>query len=323
MNKHFGRFIISLDFEMLWGVRDKRTIASYGENIKNEHVIIPKILELFTKYEIHATWATVGFLFCRDKLEIEGMCPYKLPTYEDKNLNPYNYIHKIGSGVSVDPHHFCGELISTIINTKNQELATHTFSHYYCLEKGQTILQFESDIESVFLVANKYKIKITSIVFPRNQYNQDNLNVCYKHGIKVYRGNQVHWAYNPHCGRTNTFGKRLFRLIDAYVNLSGHNAYVTPVASPNTIINAQASRFLRPFSSRLRFLELAKLKRITNSMEYAAKTGRVYHLWWHPHNFGKNMQENLDLLEKILTHYKLLSNKYGFLSCNMAELYER
>src|SRR5450631_2733915 len=28
-----GAFVISLDFELMWGVRDKRTIADYGRNI--------------------------------------------------------------------------------------------------------------------------------------------------------------------------------------------------------------------------------------------------------------------------------------------------
>ena len=29
----YGALVISLDFELLWGVRDKRTIADYGPNI--------------------------------------------------------------------------------------------------------------------------------------------------------------------------------------------------------------------------------------------------------------------------------------------------
>jgi hypothetical protein len=28
-----GAFVISLDFELFWGVRDKRTISGYGPNI--------------------------------------------------------------------------------------------------------------------------------------------------------------------------------------------------------------------------------------------------------------------------------------------------
>ena len=65
MNK--GIFTISLDFELFWGVRDHRTLEDYGENVRNVHKIVPGLLALFDKYDIHCTWATVGFLFFADK----------------------------------------------------------------------------------------------------------------------------------------------------------------------------------------------------------------------------------------------------------------
>jgi peptidoglycan/xylan/chitin deacetylase (PgdA/CDA1 family) len=58
-----GLFVLSLDFELLWGVRDKRMIESYGENIRGVRQVIPGLLRLFSQYGIHATFATVGFYF--------------------------------------------------------------------------------------------------------------------------------------------------------------------------------------------------------------------------------------------------------------------
>ena len=58
-----GKFVISLDFELIWGVRDKRTIQSYGENLRGVHQAIPRLLNLFDQYKIKGTFATVGFLF--------------------------------------------------------------------------------------------------------------------------------------------------------------------------------------------------------------------------------------------------------------------
>ncbi|MCC2625566.1 MAG: uncharacterized protein K0R14_1439 [Burkholderiales bacterium] len=320
MSKNVGRFIISLDFEMFWGMRDKKSISTYGEHIKNENIVIPQILQLFKQYNIHATWAVVGFLLCDTKLELENMLPSELPTYEDAKLNPYPQIKTIGESLLTDPYHFSGELISTIVNTENQELATHTFSHYYCLEPGQILSQFDSDIkQAVYIAKKKYDKETLSIVFPRNQYGENHLTICYKHGIKTYRGNPEHWAYNPQNAVNNTIWKKLYRFCDTYLNLSGHNTYVAPVVG-NAILNIRASQFLRPFSRKLFYLEWMKLHRITNSMQYAARTGQIYHLWWHPHNFGKNIDKNLELLEKILKQYKLLNEKYGMLSCNMAEL---
>jgi hypothetical protein len=55
-------------------------------------------------------------------------------------------------------------------------------------------------------------------------------------------------------------------------------------------------------------------------MSYAAKRNLVYHLWWHPHNFGKNLDSNLNMLTEILNHYTYLNKKYNFTSLNMKGL---
>ena len=55
-------------------------------------------------------------------------------------------------------------------------------------------------------------------------------------------------------------------------------------------------------------------------MNFAAKKGLVYHLWWHPHNFGINQSENFAFLEKLLRHYKKLNNEIDFESKNMQQL---
>ena len=59
----YGTFVISLDFELLWGVRDQRTIADYGANILGVRQVVPALLDLFAERNIACTWATVGLLF--------------------------------------------------------------------------------------------------------------------------------------------------------------------------------------------------------------------------------------------------------------------
>jgi hypothetical protein len=74
---------------------------------------------------------------------------------------------------------------------------------------------------------------------------------------------------------------------------------------------------LRPVSGSLGVLEPLRLSRIKSGMTQAAKTGKLYHLWWHPHNFGLNQNANLAFLEKILNHYQRLAKDYGFESLSM------
>jgi hypothetical protein len=84
-------------------------------------------------------------------------------------------------------------------------------------------------------------------------------------------------------------------------------------------IDIPASRFLRAYSPRLRILEPIRLARIKKEMTFAARTGRLYHLWWHPHNFGVNTELNLRFLRRILDHYRALHVIYGMESTNMGE----
>ena len=62
------------------------------------------------------------------------------------------------------------------------------------------------------------------------------------------------------------------------------------------------------------------MSRIKKAMLYAAKNNENFHLWWHPHNFGCNLPENLAFLEKIVRHFHLLNQQYGMRSLSMAEL---
>ena len=159
-----GIFTISLDFELYWGVRDHRSIDGYGENIRNVHSVVPRLLELFSKYNVHCTWATVGFLFFHNKKELLAAVPDLRPDYVKKEYDPYSYL----KDNDLEPvYHFAPLLIKKIKETSGQEIATHTFSHFYTLEKNTTINQFKADIKAAMNSAKKYDIEIASIVFPR------------------------------------------------------------------------------------------------------------------------------------------------------------
>jgi len=60
-------------------------------------------------------------------------------------------------------------------------------------------------------------------------------------------------------------------------------------------------------------------RRIKGDLTYAARQGLVYHLWWHPHNFGAHLEKNMATLRRILDHFQDLRQRYGMQSRNMAE----
>ncbi|HEY5371578.1 MAG TPA: polysaccharide deacetylase family protein [Hanamia sp.] len=312
-----GKFVISLDFEMYWGVRDAVKLENYREHLLGVQSVIPRLLDIFNKYQINATFATVGFLFFDSKRELMNHLPHKQPRYSNSSLSPYtDHLESIGENEESDPFHFGSNLVQ-LIQDSGQEIGSHTFSHYYCLEKGQTTDDFKEDLIAAKKIAVKKNIELQSFVFPRNQFNKDYLKIMTDFGFISYRGNEKSWLFSSKSQGTGTFFRRPFRLLDAYLNLSGHNCYSPAEIKKERPFDIPSSRFLRPYTQKLKAFESLRLKRIKNSMDHAAKNGLIYHLWWHPHNFGVNISENLLFLEQILIHFQKLNDEYKFESASM------
>jgi peptidoglycan/xylan/chitin deacetylase (PgdA/CDA1 family) len=299
--------VISLDFELNWGVRDSRAGGGYRANLLGVRQAVPALLDLFERYEIHATWATVGLLFCRSRDEMVEAAPAIRPQYLDARLSPYAHMGEIGAGESADPFHYGASLIERIRGRPFQEIASHTFSHYYCQAPGQNVAAFEADLRASIAIAAKNGIATRSLVFPRNQVNPAYLASCARMGIMAYRGNPASV-------------KRAVRFADSYVGLSGHNGH--EIRAGSLPVDVPGSRFLRPYSKQLAALEALRLRRICGELTAAAEAGRVYHLWWHPHNFGLNLGENLAFFEGVLRRFDELRNERGMVSLNMAECAE-
>ena len=87
--KIMNNFIISLDFELHWGVFDVMD-NKYNDNILGAREAIEKMLIVFQKYDMHVTWAVVGLLFNENKEDYKKYKPSLFPSYEEQNLNSYN-----------------------------------------------------------------------------------------------------------------------------------------------------------------------------------------------------------------------------------------
>jgi len=311
-----GVFCISLDFELLWGMKDHKTASDYGTHILSTRAAIPQILHCFEQHQLEATWATVGFLMCRDKEDLMAKKPHTLPEYPDPRLSSYHYLEDIGQNETDDPYHYAPSLVRMIAETPGQEIGSHSFSHFYCGEKNISLDAFEEDTLASKNAAEDLGLTLESFVFPRNQYSSAHVDILKKHGMRYVRGNEAHWAYQPGSSKQHTTPQRAFRLLDSYLNLSGHHTYPLTRSS-----NVPASRFLRPFSTKLKRFEPLKLRRIKKAMTHAAKHHELFHLWWHPHNFSANTEANMAMLNAIADHFHTLQDEYGMQSRSMNRVY--
>jgi len=309
--------LISLDFELVWGVRDTKSLASYGRNLIGVRDAIPKMLELFRSHKTCATWATVGFLLFDRKKELLEYLPSLRPSYARPEFDPYPALNEIGEDERTDPYHFGLSLVRRILDYAGMELGSHTFSHYYCLEEGQTLATFRADLEAAVAATRRLTTRPVSLVFPRNQHTSKYLRVAADCGFEGVRTNERSALYRAAAHHQESLLRRYIRLADAYVDISGSNSFVP--GNTEDVVTLPSSRFLRPFDSRLAMLNPLKLARIKSAMTEAARLGEYFHLWWHPHNFGWNMAENLAFLDDILRHHVYLRDKYGVKSLTMAD----
>jgi hypothetical protein len=301
--------VISLDFELRWGVHHRLgcNIDTYRANIENVRIIVPALLKMFTERGVHATWAYVGAVGCSGWNEFFERAPSS-PKYTNTDLafNP--------RFADIDPSgslYFAPELVEMIGRSKGQELGTHTFSHVFAREPGFTANDLISDLNAVAKIGiEKFGGAPISLVFPRNQTAW--LETMYQRGIKIYRSNQDGWCYDATQSGENTMLARSCRLVR---DLNPLESSLTDIQSALT----QASLFVRfdlPYLGWILHFERIRreIQRIT--------CGQVFHLWWHPHNLGGDLSRSLeraqriaDLVSEGVAHARLKSR-------NMREVYE-
>lgn len=300
--------VISLDFEMRWGMHDKLGLQkdAYRENIENERlIVVPELLKLFKDRNFRVTWATVGALGCHNWDEYFTRAPQP-PKYHNASfaINP-RY-------ADFDPDgelFFAPELLKAIFETPGQELGTHTFSHIFLREPGVTDKDFEADLEAVSkLWVEHFGAPPKSLVFPRNQYAF--IDVLRTSSIQIWRGNEIPWYYNCNETATNLKLPRFLRLVDA----------LNPFVRRASVLSGdmtRASLFLRTNLSEFAWrLHFERIKRELNSL----RPGEIFHIWWHPHNIGKETSLRLSRIEQLLDAIAGKNEHGQLISQNMGDL---
>ncbi len=314
-----GTLIVSLDFELFWGMLEVFTLEEYQDNVLGGKKAIPQLLELFQKYGIHATWATVGYLFAENKEELKRFFPDRKlwPSYTDKRLDPYAYLNAIGDNEKEAPCFFCPDLIRLVAETPGQEIGSHTFCHYYCWAEGQTVEQFAADMKAAKRIGAEKGYDLTSVVLPRNQCAPEYTKALSELGYTAFRDLENDWIHRKVPIRIL---ERACILLDAYLPLT--KGYYTP-KKESGIWNLTGSKMYRPIMPKLRALERLKMRRLKGQMRRTAKRGQTYHLWWHPHNLGVETEKHMQQLEEIFRYYEELKEKYGMQCLNMREAVEQ
>jgi peptidoglycan/xylan/chitin deacetylase (PgdA/CDA1 family) len=279
--------------------------------------VIPQILALFDEFSIHASWATVGFLFARSRKEAEAFSPQLRPGYSNPCMQAY--LEQLGTNEHDDPFHFAPSLIQSIARHAGQEIASHSFSHYYCMEDGQRREEFEADLQSAIAIAANSGYTLKSYVFPRNQLNPEYLHSLHQGGFTSYRANQPLSGHKAASfAEQRRPDRRIVRLVDTFVNLSGDQTFEWP--NDSALLSIPASHYLRRYHTLRSLFEPLLISRIEGAIRHAAVHGKLFHLWWHPEDFALYPNDNLRVLRRILELFVHYRDHYQMSSLTMGEV---
>ena len=268
--------IISIDFELDWGYTNSKNPLNEFEAFEG----LNKLIDIFKKHNVKTTWAIVGKLFENNKDKI------------DTTKEQFNWISK------------------NLMNDELVEIGSHTYSHIFCEEVP--LETFNKDISKMNKIADDNKLVFNSIVFPRNQYNDNNLKTLLNNKYTHYRSVLNKWYL-----KTNKFSEEsiIKKYIIRFLELIPLKRDVI-INNHKSLTSVSDSRFFRVFSSSFfgKIITPIYLKVLKIEMKNSLKRGKLYHIWFHPHNIIKK-PNGYKQLEDFLTYYNEIINADKSMTC--------
>lgn len=272
-----GAFVISIDTELAWGEADRRGPAHTGRSYEREREVIGRILEVFDRHGISATWAVVGHLF------LDGC--QKGPDGPHPEVARAGYDWLEGDWFDIDPCSSAGDapsfygpdIVDAILACPTpQEIGSHSFSHLIVDDPACSPEVFASDLDAAASVAARRGVELRSFVYPRN--GVAHLEELAAHGFRSYRGRRATPAF---AGRPS-WQRRVLYTADRVHPLRGSAAY--PARHECGLWNIPQSYYLfGPIKSR-RLVPTSHQRRPVVRLRQAARHRSLFHMWFHPHN---------------------------------------
>ncbi len=284
-----GTLCISLDTELIWGRVHLHNIDSFKSRARKDWKTIPEILTLLKKYSAPATWAVTGHMMLKS---CDG-CHLDLvrPRYKNQEFDWFKY--DPGTDEKQNPDWYGKSLFLKIKSTPKQEIASHTYSHFFWGQEGCTHESAESDMNAWIRVAKSYGITATSFVFPKNSVGH--LSLLKKNGFTTYRGPDINWFSTA----PNIF-KHILQILDFLLPVSPSSVKVSKNAG---LINIPGSYYFPSARGIRKYipkgLRAYKAKR---GIDSAIKKGEIFHLWSHPIDFADQTSKLMYDFEEILAY---------------------
>lgn len=288
-----GVCVVSIDTELAWGEAHRRDGTEGRHDLAGEREVIDRLLELFARLDMSATWAVVGHLFL-DSCHDEGRGPHpELVTPDYDWLDGDWMAIDPATGVDDDPDWYGSDIVDAILACRvPQEVGSHSFSHVIVDDPACTPEVFGSELAACRVAAGRRDVALRSFVFPRNGISQ--VERLAEHGFRCYRGGR---PAPPFAGRP-AWQRRALGLADKLRPLGG--SAVLPATGPGGVWNVPQTYLFAPApGSRLPVGLWAR--RPVARLRQAARHRGVFHLWFHPYNVTADPARALAALDRVCT----------------------
>lgn len=290
-------FVLSLDFELAWGMRDLLGDgAQQRECMMTREVVVPELLKLFERYDVPASWCTVGQLF-------DSEIPDPAPKYFEQFKAPSHawmqrpWFDGVPSGTEDEiPDYLCPSILRDIQKVRpRQEIGSHGFSHAIFGDAGCGRECAESELQASIDRAEKIGVRMTSMVFPRNRCGHRDL--LKSHGFLCYRGEgrsilPRHWPHSAH---------KLAHLVAVFTQRFVYP--VSPKKDEYGLWDIPSSMMLFPAHGLRKYVPMSfRVNRAKRGLDAAVRENKVFHLWFHPINLAYETERLLGAMEEILQY---------------------
>ncbi len=275
-----GTFVLSIDVEL-------------DEGSPRYHVcreVVNDLLKLMERYEIHATWAVMGYMFL-DK------CYFDSPSAKREIIRGWR-VGLINKPLDDDFYSQLTkgkEILQQILSSKiSQEIGCHTFSHIRAGDPNCSRECFESELEACKSASEAMGVMLRSFVFPYNSVGY--LDSLHKYSYTAYRGPSDDWFTGL---PTNLI--RLAHLFDHLLVIPSPEAVVT---RDSGVWDLPASYFYACGAGWGKLIPISlRVNKVKKGLRLAARKRGLFHLWFHPFNLASNPQSWLNGLESIFREF--------------------
>jgi peptidoglycan/xylan/chitin deacetylase (PgdA/CDA1 family) len=296
--KKSGIFTVSIDLELAWGICDKPIGTTASSALMREREIIQRLLELFSRYHVQATWAVVGHLLLdRCHWQNERVHPEISRPIVRNEKRDWFFQHPNHPG---DDRWYGRDIVEWIRSASpRQEIGSHSFCHMPYDEAMTAADAVSEDIRRAKELHEALRLPFEVFIFPRNRVGYRPLLA--QAGLRAYRGNSHRWydSLPFPCIR------RAFNLLSFIVPVTPQT--VQPTVDETGMINIPDSMLLFGREGLRRVVSPNALARkAIRGLERAVKRSEIFHLWFHPANFAHAMEGQFAAFETILGHARRL-----------------